>query len=288
MWSSLPSGSGVESSTNAPFRISSKDVKVTQAAKQLPFRLSKGGHKQDLWFPPHLLVLYEHEPTADQISALAGSLLGVTRLGWQVSIASPQGTILPYGANPSTAKVATNAAGTGNYKGINFSVPALESLETFAGRRVLLVCTAGALRREELTGLVSRFEQIYVMDGGIRESETHTFYPVDSQGFDLSVDPVETARTVTVHNYNRGVVHEVSVSGALKDLIRDERYYYDLVVQPGTPNGQLGRVITVQIHDPQRWDVFDAELYTTPSGLVRGERKRTPAPDLHLQLQVKQ
>lgn len=231
-----------------------KDISVLRNGGRYPVYVTRG---DDSSFPTHLLVVFAEGAARPPIPELAGRLQEPLNKGWLVSAARPDGSFTPY-CNKHTFKQALDepspAPSNDNVKG-SALIRAVETLEGFPGRRVLLVISAP---RENLPNWVAaaaaELAPVYIVDGGERRRD---FYQTTDWGAPNNWrgevgarenPPVEPEprvcnwKMVTARQFDHGIMHEVRLPSAIKDMIGDSRYDYDLSFS--IPASDLGNPAT--------------------------------------------
>lgn len=201
-----------------------KDITAFQNGRQYTVQLIRRD-KPD--FPTHLLVVFAEGVKRPGNAELADRLNKPFSKGWLVSVARKDGSFTPYGSKETLAQAlartpATPLNSTAGQRGLR---EAIETLEGFPGRRVLLVVNA---QDRALPPWVSdsakTLAPVYVVDGGDRKK---VYFGMSTWGG--TVAPLaENWKTVTKRVFHEGVMHEVKLSSAMKDIVADSRYDYDL------------------------------------------------------------
>jgi hypothetical protein len=201
-----------------------KDVTALQQGRQYPVQVARGDKSN---FPAHLLVVFGAGAKRPGDTGFAGKLDRPLSRGWLVSVAQKDGSFTPY-CNKETLAHALAGTSTEAFSARAAEVglrSAIETLQGFPGRRVLLFINAGDADLPKWLGDAARaLAPIYVVDGG-EQKKVHSY--MTNWGGEVAPHAGDW-RMVTRRMYDGGVMHEVKLSSAMKDLVADSQYDYDL------------------------------------------------------------
>jgi hypothetical protein len=303
-------GRGAERGTSAPGILTPENFIVSVAGQRLAVTVSKpvaARHIGKSEFPPHMLVVFtlDHpRPSDEDVLKLLEKALAQ---GWRVSVARSDGNFTPYCADTAALASALSSVAASPFPQPEKEIAeqaAVATLETFAGRRVLLlggedrVCCFKQIsadqkqlsarqkglgaERKEFRAEQKKLAQIYVVDGGLTKH-----YPVLSPlnsppnrgGFQV-VEPEGSTDEISSQsrNYDDGLVHELKLSDAVADILRDDRNYYDLAFSVPDSNAGSPEIVTLTMHNTHG-PLIGANLYTIAPQAADGALVLTRAPD---------
>ncbi len=211
-------------------------------------RASDASPADDLSLPTHLLVLFPHGSPRPTDAYILKRLHLVLQKGWLVSVTRSDRSITPYCSLDALPAELAKATATPISEGLADAAMthAIDTLETQPGRRLLLVDIARA-RDKRTPQWVSSAAQslgvVYVADRGRLIS---TPYPPSSAR--ESESGILFPRNERIRWRKHGIFHEPSLFSAVRDMIADGRYDFD--IQFTAPNGAPGP-ITLRLPNPQ-------------------------------------
>lgn len=261
-----------------------KDVTAFLNGRQYPVQVIRRD-KPD--FPTHLLVVFAAGVKRPGNTELANRLNKPLSKGWLVSVARKDGSFTPYCGKDTLARAlartsATSLSDTGGESGLN---EAIETLEDLPGRRVfLLVNEQNRPLPKWVSDAAEALALVYVVDGGDRK---RVYFATLDGGGTVFVQG-ENWKTVTKRVFHEGVMHEVKLSSAMKDIVSDSRYDYDLsfsmpTSQADYPVAPLAvrvelmtrRVVTASGYAIAIPDSLRAGLYTVANKEMGGSESQT-------------
>jgi len=218
---------------HCPSRFTDRNFAVSQNGHQYPVRVSlpfKANSADASGFPTNLLVVFPSGTQRPKDADLVRSLNRVLSEGWLVSVNRPDGSYTPYATADSLAAAlaAAPAAPLTASQTDQASQSEIETLESFPGRRLLLLVVD--IPRGKPAPLcwslaMKIHAQAYIVDGGMIKM----VYYNESWGTGKANAPRGgDYLPKKVRYYNNGVFHEVTFSAAMKDMLKDARYDYDL------------------------------------------------------------
>jgi hypothetical protein len=255
---------------------------VSLGSVQAPLRISHPLSEKEIAkqeFSPHLLVIFPlgkprpSDGDGDVVQTLSSAL----SKGWLVSASRSDGSFTPYCSSAATlesALAANGAAPLSPEDAVSAAQTATAGLEKFAGRRVLLIANGTnkfpyALPYAWLFEVQGALGRIYVVDGGITVKET--FADLDTltgyyYGFDMDSNGIPRQ----VRSYDRGLAHELKLSDAVKDVLSDDRNYYDLEFSiPGSLSGSI-LPVALTLHSGGDRPVVTATMYSLAPSAASG------------------
>lgn len=262
---------------DCPLHISDKDLSVSQNGRQYPVRVSQplnANQRAASSFPTHLLVIFSPGASRFKDSKLVKRLSKVLSHGWLVSVNRSDGSFTPYSnaATLADAMAATSGVPLSAEQADRAARQAVATLEQFPGRRILVVDSVGAhsMTVPEPFGLDAKdFAKQYIVDGG----EGGTEYRDESWGgFTRGPSPVGgSLYTKRVRVVERAVAHEVKLSGAVKDALKDERYSFDLSFEIPASQADPGSSITLTLPSGSGLYPEHSDLYTVTEQIEDGK-----------------
>lgn len=200
-----------------------KDIFVLENGRQYRAQLTPGDRPA---FPPHLLVVFAPGARRPGNAKLAGMLKDPLSKGWRVSVAREDGTFTPYSGKDTLAQALAGASavpsGATELHDLNSAIATLDGIP---GRRALLVVnTRKAALPQWVNDTAGALAPVYVVDGG---EQKRAYFWTDAWSGGVS-EPMENWKTVTKRAWNDGIMHEIKLPLAVKHIMTDSRYDYDL------------------------------------------------------------
>ena len=233
-------------------------------------RVSDASPADDLSLPTHLLVLFPHGSPRPSDTYILNRLHLVLQKGWLVSVTRSDRSITPYCSLDALPAELAKATATPISEGLADAAMthAIDTLETQPGRRLLLVDVARA-RDKRTPQWVSSATQslgaVYVVDRGKLISIPYLPGNIPDQLAAELLGGCLSGSTCQFYNERirwrrHGIFHEPSLFSAVRDMIADGRYDFD--IQFTAPNGAPGP-ITLRLPNPQDTisDRITAQLY---------------------------
>jgi len=257
--------------------LTEKNAILSEDGKTLPARVArlgdgKAGNAAPI--PMHLLIAFAQGAPRPTNAELEKSLRRVSSAGWLVSVKRADGTFTPYCDGPRLGRElgspSNGAAGDGGE--LSEIQKAIDDLSSRAGWRALLVDTAGSKPGAELAWVsqaTSRLDVVYAVDGG----RIFTFPDCDKAGGFDELGMLSSGTTSTMaRTYHDGVIHEITWSKAIKHLVADREYVYDLEFKLPESAEQVEQPLALTLRDPFTYgpDPVKVELYTVASGSEGG------------------
>ena len=231
--------------------LTGSSLAVVSNNRSVPIRVvraSDASTADESSLPTHLLILFPHGSPRPSDAYILKRLHLVLRKGWLVSVTRSDRSITPYCSLDSLPSELAKTAATPISDGPADAAMthAIDTLETQPGRRLLLVDIARA-RDKRTPQWVSSAAQslgvVYVADRGRLIS---TPYPPSSAR--ESESGILFPRNERIRWRKHGIFHEPSLFSAVRDMIADGRYDFD--IQFTAPNGAPGP-ITLRLPNPQ-------------------------------------
>jgi len=268
-------------------RLTGKNAVVSQDGHILPARVERlvmtnSGSRPPV--PIHLLVVLERGARRRSAAGLANSLERLFSAGWLVSAMRADGTFTPYCDGAGLARElrklsATPVSAEAEQSAIRNAV---DDLNRQAGLRFLLVDTARGKHRTDpawLAEAASKLDMVYAVDGG----KVETFPDCDSAAdFDQLGWLCNGTALKRSRSYRDGVAHELSWSKAIKRLLADRKYDYDVKFSLPESANVVARSLTLTLRDPYSYgpEPVHVEFYTKASGFqidAAGAARKSPA-----------
>jgi hypothetical protein len=263
---------------DCPSRFTDRNFAVSYQGRQYPVRVSlpfKANAADASGFPTHLLVVFPSGAQRPNDADLVKSLNRVFSEGWLVSINRPDGRFTQYSTGPDSlaaALAATPAAPLTDTQADLAAQSEIEILESYPSRRLLLLVVD--IPRGKPVPLwrilaMKTHAQAYIVDGGMIKM---VFYD-ESWGTGEAYTPGGGDYLPKKVRYSdNGVFHEVKFSAAMKDILKDARYDYNL--QFTIPDSQSGPAspITLTLVKAQGLLPYqqNVELYTVAEKAANG------------------
>ena len=261
-----------------PFHFSEGNFAVSLNGRQYPVRVLrpyKTNSPAASRFQTHMLVVFPPGTPRPSDATVVKSLKRVLPRGWLVSVSRSDGSFTPFSsaATLTAALAATSAVPLNAERAVVAAQSVIETLEKFPGRRLLLD-VAGAHNKPspQWTSLeTGTHVQVYIVDGGTKKMVYYdeswgaaTRWPSPAGGDYLS----KRARF-----YESGVFHEVKLDTAVKDILADTRYNYDLSFAIPASQTDPASPITLTLRNATGLLPYDAkaELYTVAIQTVDGK-----------------
>jgi hypothetical protein len=228
--------------------LSTADFRVSVGTRVFPLTLARPALKKSTpdSVPTKLLVIFSPpavQGADDPIPQAIEKLKPVWRRGWQVSLLTPEGQLTPYASSEMELQhlAHQNATPKQTYR------EALQTLQTFAGRRLIAYVSYGQYKAPDGLAKAARDAEAMLYDVGgdiyqnyaYGEAEKGSTFSLPSYGAGLYGDSPGPVGGFTVVNnvetwsadaqLSIGDVHnERSLGGAISDAIRDAGNYYEL------------------------------------------------------------
>lgn len=217
-----------------------KDISVVRNGVTSPVLAEPGNQSS---FPTHLLVVFAEGVERPGNAELAGMLKQPLGKNWLVSAARADGSFTRYCNKDTLDQALAEASAPLSDNRVEGFVPhrAIAELESFPGRRVLLFINApGKALPNWVSEAAGELAPVYVVDGGDRRK---AYYRTSDWGapldWETEVEPQNPAsqepapqvcnwKMVKARLFENGIMHEVKLSSAMKDIAEDSRYDYDL------------------------------------------------------------
>lgn len=257
--------------------LSEKNAILSEGGHTLPVRVerlgkSKSGNAASI--PMHILIAFAPGAPRRPDAELEKSLGRLFSSGWLVSVQRADGTFTPY-SDPhglagelETPPIAAGGAGSE----MSTIQKAIDDLSGRAGLRILLVETARGKNRAGPAWVgkaASRLDFVYAVDGG----KVLTFPDCEGTpggtGFpNLAGELCNGTALKRVRSCRDGVAHELTWSKAIKHLVADRKYVYDVEFKLPESADVVGRPLTLTLRDPYSYgpDPVYVEFYTRASG----------------------
>ena len=259
---------------------------VSQNGRQYPVHVSKplqANQAPVLEFPTHLLVVISPGVPRPKDAHLVENLKKVLAQGWLVSVNRSDGSFTPYSTGNSLAFAlsASNSEPMTAAQAKLAAQTAYETLERFPGHRLLLIDAAGkhgipapdSLELDAKTHM-----KTYIADGG----DLKMVYRDQSWGgYTRGPSPAGCDYvSKRVRFVEEGVLHEVKLASAIKDVLRDARYNFDLSFEIPVSQVDPAKSITVTMPNASGLIIENSELYTVAEQIVNGRTivSRTTPP----------
>lgn len=215
--------------------LSQKSFTITKSNQPLHFELRYAEQKIKLSRvrQPHLLFV---TPYIASQPALLEELKAFFANHWLVSVEQIGNAATPYCIDATSLSQALSVAQSHKTSPSKDLARATAHLEMLPGRRVLFLDAPSPRDLHYVPkgvyASVRRYQvETYLLDGGVRRAHVLTLDPVDREGYALpGPDSVTSTLYSMERNYNRGIVHEVKRTQALKDILTDQENYYELDV----------------------------------------------------------
>jgi hypothetical protein len=261
-------GRGCESLTH---QLSEKNFAVSQNGHQYPIRVFqplKTKATSGQGYPTHLLVVFPPNAKRPKDTNIVKSLRKALSEGWLVSVTRSDGGFTPYSTD--AAKLLSALAATASAP---MSVPEAErsmqaatiDLSWLPGRRLLLVVdgTHDEPSVSWMNQQMKLLSPVYICDGGVgvNWSPPNDAHVSGMQG---------TTTVIKVPMKYNGAFHEVDLNGAVKDIICDAYFDYDLVFTIQGSRPKSAQPITLTLHHAAVLSSLKAELYTTGMSRAHG------------------
>ena len=244
-----------------------RDFSVVQGGKSIPIRLRRFKNRSDVLrygLPPHLLVAFLHAKRPDD-RLLLRMLRSPLMSGWLVSVQRVDGTFTSYCATAACIELSLAKANgsdpTSDSMNKAFQI-ALDWLNIFAGRRVLITMPPHSSREEQMLSVEERILGLaYIVDGGlVKLAESLGSYPGPSVPKYAHYDQYDMQCRA----------HEKTLANAIRNAVADDRKYYDLQVDLRKSQDALEEGANLVIHGAAGSTVC-ADLYSIQPGTVDGE-----------------
>jgi hypothetical protein len=234
--------------------LAGSSLAVVSNDRDVPIRVvraSDASPADELSLPTHLLVLFPHGSPRPADAYILKRLHLVLQKGWLVSVTRSDRSITPYCSLDALPAELAKATATPISEGLADAAMthAIDTLETQPGRRMLLIDIARA-RDKRTPQWVSSAAQslgvVYVADRGKLVSIPYA--PISSGELARQEFGISFVRNERIRWRRHGIFHEPSLFSAVRDMIADGRYDFD--IQFTAPNGAPGP-ITLRLPNPQ-------------------------------------
>lgn len=259
------------------FQFTDTNLTISYNGRQYPVRVSQPIKTDSAPFftlPTHMLVVVPPGIRRPENAALVKTLERVLSHGWLVSVNRSDGSFTPYSANApalAAALAATAAAPLPAAQKDKATQAAIDSLEKFPGRRVLLLDVLrahGTTSIEWVTPFANAGVAVYFVDGG---KQVRAYYDSVWGNGMPSPQNGDFFLTKMARFAQDGVFHEVKLATAVNDALKDARYYYDLKFAIPQPQSNSASPIILKAGDGTGLFFTHAELYTVARQTVHGK-----------------
>ncbi len=247
-------GCRIESIENCAGQLSQSNIVVSSNGRSYPVRVTtadKIKRKNASAFPTHLLVVFPRGRPRPSDAYILKKLKRALAKGWLISVTRSDGSLTPYstGATLAGELAAASRAQIPGKQADTALAQALETLKTFAGRRLLVVDVAKAHDKHPPTWaslLAKTFGAIYLVDGGVRRQ----VYYDESWGASGGTSPAGGGFLYKrVRFFEGGISHEVRLGSAIKDMLKDGSYEYDIQLVLPDAQSTSASPITLILHN---------------------------------------
>jgi hypothetical protein len=272
------SGCRIESFENCAGQLSQSNIAVSSNGRSYPVRVITADQvkrENASVFPTHLLVVFPRGRPRPSDAYILKKLKRALARGWLVSVTRSDGSLTPYSTGAALAGelAAASSAHIPGRQADTALAQALETLKTFAGRRLLVVDVAKTHDKHPpawVSLLAKTFGAIYLVDGGVRRQ----VYYDESWGSSGGTSPAGGEFLYKrVRFFQGGVSHEVKLGSAIKDMLKDGSYDYDIqFVLPDTQSNSSS-LITLTLHNSLAKVPYQAstDLYSVAVRTVDGK-----------------
>ncbi|MGP8175312.1 MAG: hypothetical protein ACLP7O_12295 [Terracidiphilus sp.] len=265
-------------SAHCPQHLSASNFAVSQNGRQFPVRVSqpfKTSSAPASRFPTHLLVVFPPGAPRPKDARVVKSLNRVFSQGWLVSVNRSDGSFTPFSTTAMlAAELAAAPAAPLTARQQDLAAQSeIETLDKIPGRRLLLLDVGEAQRdpSQPWNSLVTKTDaQVYIVDGG---KQVMVYY---DQSWDAATrGPSPRGGDFVPKNvrfYIGGIFHEVKFSAAIKDVLADARYDYDLRFAIPDSQSDPAGPITLKLQNDKNFlpSEVKAVLYTVAKPSVNG------------------
>jgi len=255
-----------------PHQLSARNFSVSQNGHQYPFRVFQPLTTKETrgqGYPTHLLVAFSPNAKRPSDKDIVKSLRKSLSEGWLVSVSRTDGVFTPYSADAATLLStlgATTSAAMSAPEAERSMESAATDLSWLPGRRLLLVVVAGTHDEPPFSWMNQQtkvLSSLYIGDGGVGIDYSP---PVSDH-----VSGMQGTTTVTkVRMYYNGAFHEVDFNDAVKDILCDAYFDYDLVFTIQASQLNAVQPITLTLHHATVLSSLKAEPYTIGRSTVDG------------------
>ncbi len=245
-------------------KITSATIAVLSQGLSLPIQVIRASDVSELdvaRMPTHLLVLFPRGRPRPSDAFILKQLDPVWSKGWLVSVTRSDRSITPYCSRDSlSAELAEASARPIPDKAADAALSqAILTLGSQPGRRLLLVDIA--LARIKSTPLWASIatklvDTVYVVDGGKFVSVPYA--PTDLTESQAGINP--GVWNANIRWRGQGIFHEVRLRSAMKHMISDGRYDYD--IQFTAPNETTPLILRLPNQQNFLSSKIKAQLYT--------------------------
>jgi hypothetical protein len=256
-----------------PRQLSAKNFAVSQNGHQYPVRVFQPLKTKETGgqgYPTHLLVVFPLNTNRPKDTDIVKSLRKALSEGWLVSVTRSDGRFTPYSTDAATllsALAATAPAPMSAPEALRSMQAATIDLSWLPGRRLLLVVVDGIHAGSPLPWTILQtkvFSPVYMSDGGLGTS----YSPPDS----AHVSGMEGTTTgIKVRGNYNGVSHELNFKDAVKHILCDAYFDYDLVFTVQASQLKSGQPFTLTFHHATVLSPLKAEPYSIGMSTVHGE-----------------
>lgn len=262
--------------------VSGANVRVTAGNARVAVRVAQppgSGESASAAVPVHLLVAFAPGTERPADAELLAKLKPVLAAGWLVSVCRADGSFTAYGGEAELrSELAQHADAAKGDAGLDEVSGAIEELRAQPGYRVLLADMDGSSNDKFVRWLANtadRLSPIYVNDGGKAEMPS---LPSSSGEYGGGSDLLGGRKNQKERAYTDGVFHELTLAEAVRDVLADRRYEYDLRFH--APAGAAADMpVKLTFLDPGTHLPYEirTDLYTVETREVEGKPAKVRA-----------